>query len=202
MTTQTTRYPRTLAISGQSFTLRPLVRGDEHELAAFFRQLPVDDRRMLKDDVTNALVIASWCSNINYDKVLPLLAFAGGRVVSVATLHRSGGWSQHVAKIRVTVHPDHRGHGLGRAVVGELVDLAGELKISMLDAEVMSEQKGGLKLFEELGFLAVATLPQHVLDLKHQAHDLVVMSKTLIPPERLSPDAYKSSEEVEEGGDG
>jgi L-amino acid N-acyltransferase YncA len=200
--TVTDRFPRTRALSGRDIVFRPLERADQPALLEFFKRLPVDERRMLKDDVTNPLVISAWCTSIDYDRVLPLLAMDGPRIVGDATLHRSvAGWSQHVAKIRVSIDTDWRRRGLGRALVSELVDAAHELKVSMLDAEIMSEQKGALKLFDQLGFVSVATLPQHVLDLNHRAHDLVVLSRTLIPPEQLSPDAFHD-DHIDVGGGG
>jgi len=198
----TARFPRTRPVAGKSVSLRPLERSDQAALLEFFKRLPVDERRMLKDDVTNPLVLSSWCTSIDYERVLPLLAFDGPRIIGDATLHRSGGgWSQHVAKVRVTIDTEWRRRGLGRALVTELIDTALELKVSMVDAEIMTEQKGALKLFDQLGFVAVATLPQHVLDLNHQAHDLVLLSRTLIPPEQLSPDAFHD-EHIDVGGGG
>src|SRR5215831_6255090 len=67
------RYPFHFGLAGKSIVVRPLERGDENELARFFKRLPVDERAMLKDDVTNPLVIAAWCSAIDHERVLPLV---------------------------------------------------------------------------------------------------------------------------------
>ncbi len=197
------RFPRVLTVKGRAFTLRPLLAGDEKELLEYFRRLPVDERQMLKDDVTNPKVIKGWCQKINFESVLPILAFEGNRLVANVTLHRTrGGWSGHVAKIRLTSDPGVRGIGLAAALTREVLDTAHDLGVAIVDAEVMTEQKKALKLLERLDFVAVATLPHHVVDLNHRPHDLVVLSRTLIPVERLSPDAWKTAEEVDEGGGG
>jgi RimJ/RimL family protein N-acetyltransferase len=196
-------YPLSVALSSKKITLRPLVREDGTALARFFARIPADERVMLKDDVKNPVVIANWCANIDVDRVLPILALDGTRIVGDATLHRDRrGWSRHVARIRLTVDPEYRRLGLGRAMVRELLDLAERLGIAVVDAEALSAQHGAIKLFEDLGFIAVATLPQHALDLTSQPHDIVVLSKTLTPVEQLSPDAHKPAEEVDEGGGG
>jgi RimJ/RimL family protein N-acetyltransferase len=92
--------------------------------------------------------------------------------------------------------------GLAQAMVRELLDLGERLGVAVVDAEMLSAQKGAIAMFEQLGFTVVATLPQHALDLTHQPHDLIVLSKTLIPVEQLSPDAHKKADEVDEGGGG
>ena len=203
MTTALDTYPLVVRLASKEMVLRPLVREDGTALAKFFARLPVDERVMLKDDVTNSAVIANWCANIDPEHVLPILALDGGRIVGDATLHRDrGGWSRHVARIRVTVDPEYRRLGLARAMVRELLELAERLGVAVVDAEALAAQRGAVRLFEDLGFIAVATLPQHALDLTAQPHDIVVLSKTLIPVEQLSPDAHKKADEVDEGGGG
>lgn len=203
MKTALERYPVSIRLAGRELALRPLQRSDGNELARFFSRMPADERIMLKDDVTNPAVIATWCTNIDPDRILPVIALDGTRIVGDATLHRDrSGWSRHVARIRVTVDPEFRRMGLARAMVRELLDLGERLGVAVVDAEMLSAQKSAIRLFEKLGFIVVATLPQHALDLTQQPHDLVVLSKTLIPVEQLSPDAHKPADEVDEGGAG
>ncbi len=197
------QYPKAANLNGHPVKIRPLARADEAALLDFFQRLPLDERRMLKDDVTDPKVVASWCKTPDYTRVLPLLALEGSRIVGDATLHFSrSGWSPHVAKVRVTIDASWRGRGLGRALVAELLEIATAMKVAIVDAEMMAGQKNAVKLFEGLGFVAVATLPHHVLDLSHQPHDLAVYSKTLIPPEQLSPDALANPDEFDLGGGG
>ena len=200
VTTALDSYPVMVSLASKQLMLRPLVREDGTALARFFARMPADERIMLKDDVTNPVVIANWCSNIDPERVLPLLALDGNRVVADATLHRDRrGWMRHVALIRLTVDPEYRRLGLARAMVRELLVLAERLGVAVVDAEILAAQHGAIKLFEDLGFISVATLPQHALDLTEQPHDIVVLSKTLVPVEQLSPDAHKPTEEVDVG---
>ncbi len=194
------RFPRTIGLKGRTYTLRPLEKGDEHALLAYFKRLPVDERQMLKDDVTDASVIRAWCQSIDYASVMPLLAFLGEQIVGNTTLHRSRGWSSHVAKIRITLDPLHRGVGLGTALVQEILEAAHAMGVAIVDAEAMAEQTAAIRMLEKLDFVTVATLSHHVLDLTHQPHDLVLLSRTLTTAERLSPDAAPA--EVDHGGGG
>jgi RimJ/RimL family protein N-acetyltransferase len=192
------RFPKSLP---NGVTLRPLKAADEASLADFFRRIPVDERQLFKDDVTRREVIHAWIKNLDYANILPILALQDGRIVADATLHRDrGGWSRHVARIRLTLDPGFRGRGLGRALVREFIDLAASLNIAILTADVLDVQKVAQDLFEALEFVAVATLPQQAIDLAGRVHDVVVYSLTVIPPEKLAREASLSEDEADVGG--
>jgi RimJ/RimL family protein N-acetyltransferase len=178
------RYPRTLK---NGLVLRPLEEKDERALAAFFQRIPLDERQLLKDDVTQASVVRGWIESLNYEVTLPLLAFDGSGVVGDATLHRdSRGWSRHVGRIRVTLDAGYRRRGLAKAMIQEFIELAVPLRLAILQAEVLDVQEGARALFEDLGFRRAATLSQHALDLSGRAHDLLLYELTVTPPERLA----------------
>lgn len=193
-----TQYPKEIA---GRFTVRPMRASDQPELLAFFRRIPVDERQLFKDDVTRVSVIEGWIRNLDYQNILPLLAFEGSRIVADMTLHRDRrGWARHVAKIRLTLDPEYRRQGLARALVLELVGLAKGLNLAILEAEILDAQRGARLLFEDLGFHCVATLPQHAIDLAGRVHDILLYTQTLTPPERLAPEAKLTEAEADVGG--
>ncbi len=176
--TPLSRYPKPLA---GGLTVRPLRPEDESALVDFFRRIPVEERRLFKDDVTRPAVIQGWIRNLNYENILPLLAFDGRRVVADATLHRDRrGWSRHVAKIRITLAP--------------------ALRVALLHAEVLDVQKGARALFEDLGFECVATLPQHAIDFAGHVHDVLVYCLVVTPPERVAAEIAPVGEDADTGG--
>jgi len=194
-----TRYPRTLE---DGLTLRPLEAKDERALVSFFQRIPVDERQLFKDDVTQVPVIRGWIKNLDYQNILPLLAFDGAGVVGDATLHRDRrGWSRHVGKIRITLDTGYRRRGLAKTLVQEFIELAKPLNLAILQAEVLDVQQGARSLFEDLGFHPVATLPQHAIDLSDRVHDILVYELTVTPPERLAPEAGIAEEDGDIGGD-
>lgn len=198
MNTPLSRYPRQL---DRGLQLRPLQAADEAGLAAFFGRIPVDERQLFKEDVTRAEVLQDWIRNLDYSNILPLLAFDGGRVVADATLHRDRrGWSRHVAEVRIAVDPGFRGRGLGRALVREFIDLAPQMGVAILTAQMLDAQKDARSLFEAAGFVPMATLPQHAIDLAGRVHDVLVYSLTVTPPGRLAPEASWTEERAEVGG--
>jgi hypothetical protein len=73
--------------------------------------------------------------------------------------------------------------------VQEFVELAVPLKIAILQAEILDVQREARRLFEDLGFRGVATLPQHAIDLAGRVHDVLIYSLTTFPHEKLVPEA-------------
>ena len=192
------RYPKEIA---GALKVRPMKASDESALHSFFKRIPVDERRLFKDDVTQVAVIQAWIRNLDYTNILPLLAFDGPRIVADASLHRDRrGWTRHVAKIRVTLDPDYRGRGLARALIQEFLDLAVPLRIAILQAEILDVQGDARRLFDEMGFRGVATLPQYAIDHAGRVHDILVYSLTTYPPEKLAPEASLAETDADVGG--
>jgi L-amino acid N-acyltransferase YncA len=198
MKTLRSRFPR--SIEG-GLIVRPMESVDEEGLVEFFKRMPVDDRQLLKDDVTKSSVIRGWIQNLDYTNILPLLVFKDSRVVADATLHRDKrGWSRHVAEVRVSLDPEFRGRGLARMLLQEFIDLGPELKVAILTASVLDVQREAREMVESLGFVRIASLPQHAIDLAGVVHDVLVYSQTLVPPERLAPEASWTEAEADVGG--
>ena len=192
------RYPRPIA---DGLRVRPLRADDEAALAAFFARVPVDERKLFKDDVTRIETIRGWIRNLNYENILPLLVFDGDRVVADATLHRDrAGWSRHVAKLRVTLDPDVRGRGLALALVEEFIALTKPLRVAILHAEILPAQLDAIELFEGLDFQPVAVLPQEAIDFAGRVHDVLVYALTVTPPDSFAPEAALAEEDADVGG--
>lgn len=198
------RYPRSVELKDKTIVkIRPIKADDEQKLFEFFGRLPLPERRLFKDDVTDRNVVRAWTQKINYESVLPLLAVEQDRIVADASLHREKrGWMAHVARIRISVDPDARGRGLATCLINEFIEIAPKLGIYILDAEILAEQKGAMKVFEDQEFINVACLPQHAMDLNHKPHDLLVYSLNTVPPERLAVDPDEDLEHVDIGGQG
>lgn len=175
---ETSAYPKTLTLrDGSTVTVRPLRSVDRDALADFFRRVPEEDRKFLKDDVSRPEVIDAWCREINAARVLPLIAEAEGKVVADATLHRrAAGWLRHVGEVRLVVDPEYRRKGLGSRLVEEIIQLAqAEEGLDKLVAEMTPEKGAARRAFERLGFRQVAVIPDLVRDQTGTARDLVIL---------------------------
>ncbi len=171
-------YPKTLKLKdGTVIRLRLMTPDDLPKLLEFFRGLPQEDRLFLKEDVTNQAVIERWIRELNYDRVLPVLAEAEGKIVGDATLHlQRRGWSRHLGEIRLVVATDFQRKGLGTILAREIFHHAVLRGLQKLQALMMESQIGALKAFEKLGFCKAAILKDHVIDIKGNCHNLVIMT--------------------------
>ena len=176
-----TVYPKKVRLqSGTSVTIRPMVKEDADKVYAFFSRVPREDRLFLRDDVSIRDVIDSWTQELDYEKVLPLVAEVGGNIVGDATLHRRKfGWTSHVGKVRLVIDKDYRGKGLGTVLIEELIDIAKKAGLEQLVAELISDQTGALSAFKRLGFEKEAVFFNYVKDQTGEERNLVVMIKNL-----------------------
>ncbi|MDD3581399.1 MAG: GNAT family N-acetyltransferase [Desulfobacca sp.] len=175
-------YPKEVNLEdGTKVIFRPLLKDDQQGLLEYFQSLPEEDRACLKDEVTDPQVIENWIYDMDYDNLLPLLALHQRRIIGDATLHFSQiGWSKHQGEIRLTTDPQYRVRGLGTLLVQELIDVATQLGLEQLSAEMPPELDKAFYLFEKLGFKETAILKDFVRDLKGKETDLVLMTRSLI----------------------
>ena len=54
--------------------------------------------------------------------------------------------------IRVAVHPDHRGQGAARTLVGTCLDILVQRNIGVVELDVELVSRGAIRLYEKLGF--------------------------------------------------
>lgn len=176
-----TGFPKQVTLrTGTSVTIRPMVREDAGKLHVFFCRVPREDRLFLRDDVSLREVIDSWVEELDYEKVLPLVAEVGDMIVADATLHRRKfGWTSHVGKVRLVVDTDYRGKGLGTLMIAELIDVAKKAGLEILVAEIMENQTVALSVLKRLGFEKEAVFYNYVKDQTGEEHGLVVMMKNL-----------------------
>ncbi len=171
-------YPRTVVLkSGEEIELRLLHEGDKAALLKFFQDLPEKDKLFLKEDVQDPNVIQRWIDGMDFETILPVLAWYDGRVVGDATLHMDKlGWSRHVGEIRVVVAADFQHKGLGKAMVKNMVAHAIDFGLDKIIAMVMENQHSARKAFERLGFEKEAVLKGHVRDIQGNKQDLIILA--------------------------
>ena len=159
-----------------SISIRPLQKQDGPALLSFFAALPKDDRLFLKEDVTNKDVINRWMEELNFDKVIAIVAEKDSAIIGDATLHLSQrGWHKHMAEIRCVVSREFQQKGLGTALMRELVAHAVEKRILKLSATMMDTQKSAQRAFERIGFKKEAELKDFVMDINGKYHNMVIM---------------------------
>ncbi|MBI2761027.1 MAG: GNAT family N-acetyltransferase [Chloroflexi bacterium] len=184
MTTTTRRavekaeYPRRLKLKRRrSVQVRPMGIEDADALHTFFLGIPEEDLLFLRRDVTNRDVIESWAQDVALGNTFTLLAEQDGRIVGEASIHPSRvPWSTHVGEIRVVVDAEHRKLGLGSALVQAIFLEALGRGIEKIMAEMTTDQKGAINVFQKLGFRVEGLFRDHVRDRQGVKRDLVVMA--------------------------
>ena len=175
-------YPKEIILKdGTALKLRPMVQGDKEGLMEFFSGIPEEERLYLRNDVINPEIINHWVENIDYEKVLPILAITEeGNIVGNATLHRDGySWARHVGNIRMTVLPEFRRMGLARILIGEIYANALATDLEKIVAEIVLLQEDVRMAFNQLGFRTEAVLQDHHVDARGQKHDVIIISNDI-----------------------
>ena len=181
MTTTTDAYPKTVKLpDGSDVELRSLNADDGPAIVAFARALAPQDLLFLRVDLTQEDVVAGWIANAAEGRSTTILAWAPEGLVGYATVHRNPApWTRGVGEIRVNVGASHRGRGLGRVLTGQIFDIAHDLGLRKLMAQMTTDQHGAQAAFRRLGFVPEALLADYVEDRNGLTHDLVLMTYTV-----------------------
>jgi RimJ/RimL family protein N-acetyltransferase len=175
-------YPKHFLLrDGTEVILRPLVEEDEFRLLEFFRRIPQGERYYLKENVASPEVIQRWISNLDFRRVIPIIALAGDQIVADATLHRSRSRARHhIAEIRIVVDPDYREVGLGRRLIQELLDIAVMLGLDKVIFQLVAQrEEAAIAAAGSMRFREVAVLKEWLRDIVGEYQDLVIMEMPL-----------------------
>jgi L-amino acid N-acyltransferase YncA len=166
---------------GSVVSVRPLTSGDGEALLRFFQQIPERERYWLKEDVSDPAVISRWMTELDYQRVLPLIAEKGGQILADATLHRRDyGARGLLGEVRVVVASSHRGKGLGLGLAIELIEVAEASGLKRLFVEIISgAEQPAAGVAERVGFERVAVIPDHLIGPDGRPHDLIILALPL-----------------------
>ncbi len=175
------KFPKHIKLKNEKkATLRVLKAEDEKEFHQLFLDIPERERMFIKHRVQDIKVIRDWCRNIDVGRNLPLVGVVDKKIVGVATLHqRLGGWKRHIGRVSVLVHPQFRGIGLARALIGETLEIARSASLERVEAAFIAEQAAAMKMFAMLGFNQLVRLEDYVKDMQAITHDYVLMGLDL-----------------------
>ena len=168
---------------GTKILIKPMVPEDQEALFEFFKAVPEDEARYLRDDVKSKIIIENWVRNLDYNKTLPILAMKDDVIIADATINRRrSGWKWHLGTIRIFVHNDYRNIGLGQVMLDEILRIAYRLGIEKLIVEVPDTSTAAINMFTKTGFHKAALIPNMVKDRQNMPVDLAVLIKDIKPP--------------------
>jgi len=171
------RFPQEAVLrDGRRVLLRPFTKKDVPALYDFFQRLPEDARRFAWDRVGDRSVIERWGRELDYEKVFPLLALDGGRIVADATIHRrQHGPLRLAARIKWTLDPAFRGVGLGSLMVNHFIATARANGLRHLNCMLISDlEADAIRVLAEHGFRKYE-VPGYGADPDGNTHDMTLM---------------------------
>jgi GNAT superfamily N-acetyltransferase len=171
------RFPQEAFLrDGSRLLVRPFTAADTGALWAFFHGLPEDVRRFAWDRIDNRALIEQWGLELDYDRVLPLIATDGQRIVADATLHRrKGSPLRLVGRIKWLMEPKYRGQGLGTLLVNDFIRIARHDGLRHLTCMLVADFEADAVLtLTGLGFDSYI-IPGYGTDPDGNQHDMVKM---------------------------
>ena len=172
------RYPQEAVLrDGRRLLIRPFTENDVDALYEFFHHLPEDVRRFAWDRIDNRALIESWGRELDYGKVLPLLALEGRKIVADATLHRrEGSPLRLVGRVKWLIDPAYRGVGLGSLLINNFIATARSNGLRHLTCMLVSDfEADAVETLRNLGFQSY-TIPGYGTDPDGNQHDMVKLT--------------------------
>lgn len=174
-------YPKEFLLKDKSSVIiRPLLEEDLEFVHKFFSAIPRDDLLIYKDDVTKLESLENWFLNPNYEKVVELVTVCGKEIVAKGTLHAQGLYWPHAAEVKLVVHPDYRGKGLGSQMFNLLLYEGLKHQFQKIIVRYIPDNTSFVKILGHYGFEPETVLNYYVLDeATNEQKDLVIASYDL-----------------------
>jgi len=165
---------------GTRVLLRVLNAHDRDRLQAMFATVSDDDAEAMRDNVKDPAAIHKWIDELNYYRVIPLVAVVNDEIVGDATLHLGQGPNRHKAEVRIFLSKPYRQRGLGTSMLKALIDLAKRLELHLLTVEVIANRTPVIRAFRGLGFQMQTTLPDYFMMPDGETLDVALMILPLV----------------------
>ena len=161
---------------GTEISIRELVPQDLEALMKFYLDLPSDDRRYLRVDVTNRKTVEQRLKLMEFGYHHRLVALHGNDIIADAALELPfEDWRKHQGEIRVIVARPFQRKGLGMILMRELYCLALRKDVDTVSVWLMKPQEASRNLALKMGFQDQTVLPSYVRDQDGEMQDLVIM---------------------------
>jgi RimJ/RimL family protein N-acetyltransferase len=137
---------------GARVLLRPLAKEDRQALLDLFLPITPEEKRYFRHNVSDPKIVERWIDELDYDKVFPLIAVVGNRIVGNTTLHFNDGPARHRAEVRIFLAKDFRQRGLGTKMLQALIEIAKRRSLYMLEVDSVSDRTNIIRAFQNAGF--------------------------------------------------
>ena len=160
--------------------IRPFTEQDADALFEFFQRMPESMQRLSWDRIERRATVDRWAQNLDYERVVPLLAFDGTRIVADATLHyRDAGPLRRVGRIKWLIDPDYRGAGIGTAAITTFIEMARQNGLRRLTCMLVADlEADAITTLKRMGFEEYR-IPEYGTDPDGNQIDMAKMVLTL-----------------------
>jgi L-amino acid N-acyltransferase YncA len=165
---------------GTRVLLRILNVGDRDRLQAMFAMVGDDDAEAMRDNVKDPAAVQKWIDELDYSRVIPLVAIVNDDIVGDATLHLGQGPYRHRSEVRIFLSKAYRQRGLGTAMLKALIDIAKKLELHLLTVEVNADRTSVIRAFRGLGFQMQTTLPDYFMMPDGETLDVALLILPLV----------------------
>ena len=158
---------------------------DRTAIDALVDRLPSDDMMFARSYLTQDGLTINWIADADAFWTTAIVAESRGQIVGFAHLHlepsATGPASARPADIQFVVAAEHRGRGLGSLLAAECVWIVDHLGLPEIQARVTSGQPAARAIFERLGFLPAAMLPDGALTARGRSRHILLMRRVRPP---------------------
>lgn len=161
--------------------LRPMAKEDRAHLEELFLPVGEDDMPFFRHYVKDPVLLQSWCDNLDYNVVLPLLALVKDHAVGIGSLHFFNGPRRHIGELRLFLSKEYRKRGLGMKMIRVMVEFARRQGLSILIAEIIADKTKVVRAFEQIGFVQQCVLEDFFMFPDSDCADVVFMAMHLKP---------------------
>jgi L-amino acid N-acyltransferase len=143
---------------GQTFTIRPATREDMPAVVGIYNWAINQTFATIESEPLSAEEAAEWWEAHVRQRMITLVADEDGDVIGWARLLPWRQRGYEVVEDLVYVDPLYQRRGVGRELLGRLIDAAKGTGCRTIVASVAADNRAGLRLHQNLGFEVVGTL--------------------------------------------
>ncbi len=161
---------------GTEVTIRNLTMNDLDRLMQFYSELPINDRRYFRVDVTKRDVVAQRIKQMRQGNFFRLVALCDDKIIADGNLELSAEeWRKDQGELRVIVAPNFQHKGLGTIMLRGLYDLAAHKNVKNVIVRIMRPQKAARAICHKLGLREETVIPDYVRDISGKKQDMIIM---------------------------
>ena len=92
-----------------------------------------------------------------------LLGFIDGEYAGNCSLMGMGAARfKHRASLGIALYQKYTGRGIGKAMIGKLIEIAREHNLEQIELEVVADNQRAVSLYRKMGFEIFGTLPNNM----------------------------------------